>query len=141
MVTIAVDGPSTDFTSTNMVVDCVSNSQMVIEALSYRLSDHTTADDATRYRSNEEVQAAWKVEPLVRTRAYLQSRGILDEAREQAMKAEYAAEVEAAVKEYLDTPKQPIDSMFDYLYANPPRYIAGQKAIAKRYAGTGRPSH
>lgn len=114
---------------------------MVIEALSYRLSDHTTADDATRYRSNEEVQEAWKVEPLVRVRAYLQSRGLLDEAREQAMKAEYAAEVEAAVKEYLATPKQQVDSMFDYLFANPPRYVDGQKAIAKRYAGTGRPSH
>lgn len=114
---------------------------MVIEALSYRLSDHTTADDATRYRSNEEVQQAWKLEPLVRMRAYLESRGILDEAREQAMKAEYAAEVEAAVKEYLDTPKQPTEAMFDYLYANPPRYVQDQKAIAKRYAGTGKPSH
>ena len=114
---------------------------MLIEALSYRLSDHTTADDATRYRSNEEVEEAWKVEPLVRTRTYLQSRGILDEAREQAMKAEYTAEVEAAVKEYLGTPKQSTDAMFDYLFANPPRYIEGQKAIARRYAGTGRPSH
>jgi 2-oxoisovalerate dehydrogenase E1 component alpha subunit len=113
----------------------------VVEALTYRLSDHTTADDATRYRSNEEVEEAWKVEPLVRMRTYLQSRGVLDEAREQAMKAEYTAEVEAAVKEYLATPKQPVDAMFDYLYANPPRYIEDQKAIAKRYAGTGRPSH
>jgi hypothetical protein len=31
--------------------------------------------------------------------------------------------------------------MFDYLYAKPPRYIERQKAVAKRYAGTGRPSH
>lgn len=114
---------------------------MLIEALSYRLSDHTTADDATRYRSNEEVEEAWKVEPLVRTRTYLQSRGILDEAREQAMKSEYTAEVEAAVKEYLATPKQSTDAMFDYLFANPPRYIEAQKAIARRYAGTGKPSH
>jgi len=105
------------------------------------LSDHTTADDASRYRSEEEVQAAWKIEPLVRTRAYLKSRGVLDDAREQAMKAEYAAEVEAAVQQYLNTPKQAVESMFDYLYANPPRYIEAQKTMAKRYAGTGRPSH
>jgi len=113
----------------------------VIEALSYRLSDHTTADDASRYRPKEEVEEAWKLEPLVRTRAFLRARGVLDEAREQALKAEYTAEVEAAVKEYLSIPKQSIDSMFDYLYANPPRYIEQQKQIAKRYAGTGRPSH
>jgi pyruvate dehydrogenase E1 component alpha subunit len=113
----------------------------VIEAMSYRLSDHTTADDATRYRSNEEVAAAWKIEPLIRMRTLLQKRGVLDEAREQAMKAEYTQEVEAAVKDYLNTPKQAIASMFDYLYANPPRYIETQKALAERYAGTGRPSH
>jgi 2-oxoisovalerate dehydrogenase E1 component alpha subunit len=113
----------------------------VIEAMSYRLSDHTTADDATRYRSEEEVARAWKLEPLIRMRTLLQSRGLLDEAREQAMKAEYSQEVEEAVKEYLSTPKQSIDSMFDYLYANPPRYIETQKAVARRYAGTGRPSH
>ncbi len=113
----------------------------VIEAMSYRLSDHTTADDATRYRSNEEVAAAWKIEPLIRIRTLLQKRGVLDEAREQAMKAEYTQEVEAAVKDYLNTPKQAIASMFDYLYANPPRYIETQKTLAERYAGTGRPSH
>ena len=53
----------------------------------------------------------------------------------------YCAEVEAAVKEYLATPKQSTDAMFDYLFANPPRYIEAQKAIARRYAGTGKPSH
>lgn len=113
----------------------------VVEALSYRLSDHTTADDASRYRPPEEVEEAWKVEPLVRLRRLLEARGALDEAREQAMKAEFAREVDEAVREYLATPKQSTDAMFDYLYANPPAYIEQQKAIARRYAGTGRPSH
>jgi pyruvate dehydrogenase E1 component alpha subunit len=113
----------------------------VIEAMSYRLSDHTTADDASRYRRDEEVAAAWKVEPLIRMRTLLQARGILDEAHEQALKSEYSQQVEIAVSEYLNTPKQPIAAMFDYLYANPPRYIEEQKALALRYAGTGRPSH
>ena len=113
----------------------------VIEALSYRLSDHTTADDASRYRSKQEVDEAWKREPLIRLRTLLHARGVLDEAREQAMKAEYAQEVEAAVQEYLNTPKQSTDAMFDHLFANPPRYIETQKAIARRFAGTGRPSH
>jgi pyruvate dehydrogenase E1 component alpha subunit len=113
----------------------------VVEALSYRLSDHTTADDATRYRAEAEVAEAWKVEPLIRLRKLLVARGALDEAREQAMKAEYSREVEAAVQEYLSTPKQSTDAMFDYLFANPPRQLEEQKQIAKQYAGTGRPSH
>jgi pyruvate dehydrogenase E1 component alpha subunit len=113
----------------------------VVEALSYRLSDHTTADDATRYRAEAEVAEAWKVEPMIRLRKLLVARGVLDEAREQAMKAEYSREVEAAVQEYLSTPKQSTDAMFDYLFANPPRQLEEQKQIAKQYAGTGRPSH
>ena len=38
----------------------------LIEAISYRLSDHTTADDASRYRSEDELQQAWQYEPVVR---------------------------------------------------------------------------
>ncbi|WP_348240457.1 thiamine pyrophosphate-dependent enzyme, partial [Salmonella enterica] len=49
----------------------------VIEALTYRLSDHTTADDASRYRSEEEVAESWKAEPLIRLRKLLVSRGAL----------------------------------------------------------------
>src|SRR5439155_145473 len=45
-----------------------------IEALTYRLADHTTADDARRYRPAEEHEAAMRRDPLVRTRAYLESR-------------------------------------------------------------------
>lgn len=113
----------------------------VIEAMSYRLSDHTTADDASRYRPESQVADAWKIEPLIRMRKLLTARGTLDEAREQAMKAEFSAEVETAVQEYLATTKLPTDAMFDYLYANPPRYIETQKAIARKFVGTGRPSH
>lgn len=113
----------------------------VIETLTYRLSDHTTADDATRYRSAAELSAAWEVEPLVRLRRLLTTRGVLDEGREQALKTEFTRETDAAVQEYLGTAPQSTDAMFDYLYANPPRQLEIQKAIARRYAGTGRPSH
>ena len=113
----------------------------VIETLTYRLSDHTTADDATRYRQAAEVVEAWKLEPMIRMKRLLESRGALDEATEQQMRAEYSAEVEAAVQEYMNTAKQPTEAMFDYLFANPPRSLQTQKELARRYAGTGRPSH
>lgn len=113
----------------------------VIETLTYRLSDHTTADDATRYRPADEVAAAWQDEPLVRLRTLLTRRGALNEAREQALKVDFTREVDAAVQEYLATAVQNTDAMFDYLFANPPSYIETQKAVARRYAGTGRPSH
>jgi 2-oxoisovalerate dehydrogenase E1 component alpha subunit len=113
----------------------------VIETLTYRLSDHTTADDATRYRQADEVVEAWKIEPMIRIKRLLESRGALDEVKEQQMRAEFSAEVEAAVQEYMNTAKQPTEAMFDYLFANPPRGLQTQKEIARRYTGTGRPSH
>ena len=54
----------------------------LIEALTYRLSDHTTADDAARYRPPEEVQARWKEEPIARLRSYLVSQNAWGKAEE-----------------------------------------------------------
>jgi 2-oxoisovalerate dehydrogenase E1 component alpha subunit len=149
-VAAGIPGVQVDGNDVIAVRDCVERALLrardgggptVIEALSYRLSDHTTADDASRYRPDAEVAAAWKLEPLLRLRRLLVARGALDEAREQEMKAGFTREVEAAVQEYFNTAKQPTDAMFDYLYANPPPYIESQKALARRYRGTGRPSH
>ena len=106
----------------------------LIEALTYRLSDHTTADDASRYRDQGEVQEAWEKEPLLRLRAYLTRLKVWDDAREQTLKAECAREIEAAVDQYLSGPKPSTDAMFDHLFANPPKGLLEQREIARRYA-------
>lgn len=105
----------------------------VVEALTYRLSDHTTADDASRYRPDEEVKRAWSLEPLLRTRAFLTKARLWDADKEQAWARECAASVEAAVSEYLAAPKPTTDAMFDYLFASPPKQLQEQRAIARRY--------
>ena len=51
----------------------------LIEAVTYRLGDHTTADDASRYRPAEEVQEHWKEEPIARLRTYLVSQDELEQ--------------------------------------------------------------
>ena len=109
----------------------------VIEALTYRLSEHTTSDDATRYRSAEEVADARRLEPIARTRNFLQSRALWDEADEQALKAACSEEVDAAVKQYLATPKQSTDAMFDYLCAQLTPALRAQRDEARRYAAPG----
>lgn len=102
----------------------------VIEALTYRLSDHTTADDASRYRRAGEVEEGWKVEPIKRLQAYLKRMGAWDDAKEQALKQECAVQVEDAVRDYFATPKQPVTAMFDYLFANMPKRLAEQREQA-----------
>ncbi len=107
----------------------------LIEALTYRLSDHTTSDDASRYRDAEEVTAARAREPMVRMRRFLEERKLWSDAQEAAWRAECSAEIEAAVQEYLTTPRQPVDSMFDHVYAELPRSLEWQREEARRFSG------
>ncbi|HET6603135.1 MAG TPA: pyruvate dehydrogenase (acetyl-transferring) E1 component subunit alpha [Xanthomonadaceae bacterium] len=102
----------------------------VIEAVTYRLSDHTTADDARRYRPDAEVKAAWEREPLRRMKAYLVARKAWDEEREVAWKAECGEKVDAEVDAYLQTTTQPVTAMFDYLYAELPSDLEAQREAA-----------
>ncbi|HEY8441114.1 MAG TPA: pyruvate dehydrogenase (acetyl-transferring) E1 component subunit alpha [Xanthobacteraceae bacterium] len=99
----------------------------LIEALTYRLGDHTTADDAGRYRPPEEVQAHWKEEPIARLRAYLVSQNAWTKAQEEALASECQARVDAAVEHYLATAPQPPVTMFDHLYAELPEAYAKQR--------------
>jgi pyruvate dehydrogenase E1 component alpha subunit len=68
----------------------------LIEAVTYRLGDHTTADDASRYRSTEEVQQRWKEEPIARLRNYLVSRMNWSKADEEKITTECEQKVTAA---------------------------------------------
>jgi pyruvate dehydrogenase E1 component alpha subunit len=106
----------------------------VIEALTYRLSDHTTADDASRYRNPSEVKEAWTKEPFLRLRKHLTNLRVWDDAHEEALKAECAREVETAVDEYLNAPRPTTDQMFDHLFARPPQSLLEQREMARRYS-------
>jgi pyruvate dehydrogenase E1 component alpha subunit len=110
----------------------------VIEALTYRLSDHTTSDDASRYRPAGELEAAWLLDPIPRLRGFLGQRGWWDQAQEESWRQACAQEIEAAVQRYLAMPKQSSDAMFDYLYAQLPPALRAQREDARRYA-TGKP--
>ena len=102
----------------------------VIEAISYRLSDHTTADDASRYRNSDELQEAWQKEPIKRLRHFLHRRGLWDESKEQALKERAERMIEKAVQTYLNTPLPKIADLFDYHYANTPGQLEEQKRDA-----------
>src|SRR6266478_2617026 len=100
----------------------------LIEAVTYRLSDHTTADDAARYRPPEEVQARWKEEPIARLRAYLVSQKAWGKAQEEGLATECQKEIEAAIERYLASSPRAPETMFDHLYAELPRSYASQRA-------------
>lgn len=106
----------------------------LVEALSYRLSDHTTADDATRYQPQAEVDNAKLKEPISRLKHYLQEQHLWDESQENDLLAKANQQVQQEVDIYLARPKQTIDTVFDYHYAELPDYLIEQRATAMEEA-------
>ncbi len=99
----------------------------LIEAVTYRLCDHTTSDDASRYRDDAEVSSHWPAEPLVRLRHYLTNAGHWDKDKEDALLHESSTAVEEAAEEFLATLPQPVSANFDYVYAELPPELAEQR--------------
>jgi pyruvate dehydrogenase E1 component alpha subunit len=99
----------------------------LVEAVTYRLGDHTTADDASRYRTAEEVQQRWKEEPIARLRTYLAGQKAWGKAEEEQLSRQCQEEVDAAIERYLATPLRAPETMFDHLYAELPEVYASQR--------------
>ncbi|MCW8943809.1 MAG: pyruvate dehydrogenase (acetyl-transferring) E1 component subunit alpha [Sedimenticola sp.] len=99
----------------------------LIEAISYRLCHHTTADDATRYRSDEELEAHRQYDPVPRLKAFMTQRGIWSDEQETQLLTACKEEIEQEVKHYLESEPQPPASMFDSLYAALPGALIQQR--------------
>lgn len=98
-----------------------------IEALTYRLGDHTTADDARRYRDEKEL-AAWKNrDPLARLGNYLRKRKLWDDKKEAAIQERAKAEISAVVEraEHIAAPHA--NDFFDSMYAEMPEHLRLQR--------------
>ena len=108
-----------------------SHGPSLIEAFTYRLADHTTADDAKRYRQQEIVQDAWLADPLIRLRQYLIQHGWWSEEQDQKLKSEIGEETETEVQIYLNKKKAAPTDMFDYLYAELPDSLVDQREELK----------
>jgi pyruvate dehydrogenase E1 component alpha subunit len=107
----------------------------LIEALTYRIEAHTNADDASRYRRQEEVEGWLARDPLARIRQHLLARGLLDEPAVAALDAEAEAEA-AALRQRLNTDSagDPAD-LFRYVYAEPtPALRRQQQELAAELA-------
>lgn len=99
----------------------------LIEAVTYRLSDHTTADDASRYRDDAEVSRHWQSEPVARLRSYLTGLGEWSRDKEEALLQECSRAVEEATAAYLGMPPPAAAAMFDHVYARPPADLVEQQ--------------
>ncbi|KAB1650434.1 thiamine pyrophosphate-dependent dehydrogenase E1 component subunit alpha [Pseudoclavibacter endophyticus] len=103
-----------------------------IEAMTYRMGAHTTADDPTKYRTSEE-EAYWRQrDPIDRLERYLRAQGTGDDffdAVEQAAKA-YALEIRDGTLALQSPPRTVI---FEHIYSEPHPLVDEERAWADRY--------
>ncbi|MBI2565426.1 MAG: pyruvate dehydrogenase (acetyl-transferring) E1 component subunit alpha [Candidatus Schekmanbacteria bacterium] len=99
----------------------------LIECLTYRLRDHTTADDHTRYRSADEVAEWQKRDPIDRMFAFLAGSGVWNDEREAALRTAINQEVEAEVEKFEQMSPPPPSDIFDYFYEVMPWNLKEQR--------------
>jgi len=109
----------------------------LIECVTYRVMMHTTADDPSRYRGEEEVESWRKKDPLTRFTLYLQNKGLLDEEQQKEMENLVLSQIQQGVEnaeEQMKSLGEPL-KMFDHLYEKLPPYLLRQKdEVRKRLA-------
>ncbi|OBH57699.1 pyruvate dehydrogenase (acetyl-transferring) E1 component subunit alpha [Mycobacterium mantenii] len=89
----------------------------LIEAVTYRLAPHTTSDDPSRYRTQDEVDRWAALEPIARYRSYLQGRGLWSERLEERVVGR-AKRMRAELRDAVfDAPDFDIDEVFTSVYA------------------------
>jgi len=98
-----------------------------IEAVTYRLGDHTTADDARRYRPPEALEAALAADPLVRTRKYLHAKGLWDDGQQAKAEERARTIVHDVVQVALNIEKPGPADMFDFTFEHLPEDLERQK--------------
>jgi 2-oxoisovalerate dehydrogenase E1 component alpha subunit len=98
------------------------------------MTDHTTADDAGRYRDAKEVSGQWANDPIARLRSHLSAAGAWNKDAEERLIDGINGEIDAAVERYLATPPMPPQAMFDHLYAVLPAAYTEQQIAASRGA-------
>lgn len=93
-----------------------------------------TADDATRYRSAEDLKRAWGKDGIKRLQNWLHDSGLWSPDKEKALQAECKQTVDKAVADYLATEAEPPTAMLDYLFETLPTALQGQREqIAEKH--------
>ena len=99
----------------------------LIEAVTFRMGMHTTADDPTRYRSDDVVEEWEKKDPLVRFRIYLEGKGVWDDQRQADLESRIKNEIDTTVTEFEKPREVKPDAPFDHVFGTPSQLIEDQR--------------
>ncbi len=108
----------------------------MIECVTYRLAMHTTADDPSKYRSEEEVREWERKDPLARFAEYLRKKNLLEEG----LPAQVDEEISAAVQRFEAQAHADPLTMFDHVYGEMPAHLRAQREELARWLERDRPA-
>ncbi|MGD0919965.1 MAG: thiamine pyrophosphate-dependent enzyme, partial [Thermodesulfobacteriota bacterium] len=89
----------------------------LIEGVTFRFGPHTTADDPTKYRAEEEIELWKPLDPMVRLRLYLKGKGLWNEEIENRMAEEAQKEIDQAVRDAEAVAPPKVEEIFEYVFA------------------------
>ena len=104
----------------------------LIESYTYRLGDHTTSDDATRYRDEQELKEWEGRDPLKRFRIYLENNDSWSQEEEEKAWEEAKIKVDEAVEKALSHPPPSIEDVFNCTYKETPPELSEQLQFLKK---------
>jgi pyruvate dehydrogenase E1 component alpha subunit len=128
--TVRVDG--NDFFAVYDVVAKARNhclegkGPFLIEAMTYRMGAHSTSDDPSQYRSEDEVNKWLKKDPILRLRRYLEKQSLWDSGKEAALLKVISLEVETSIAEAKESSRPPLHSMVEGVYFEVPKKLESQ---------------
>ena len=88
----------------------------LIECFTYRMSDHTTADDASKYRNKKEIEKWNKKDPILRLKRYMEKNKLWNVTYEKKVIKKYENLIDNAVKKYESVPLQDKTEMFKFVF-------------------------
>ncbi len=98
-----------------------------IEGVTYRLADHTTADDASRYRDPKELDEWIERDPLIRTRKYMESVGVWDDKKQEELDTRAERIVKEVIEAAISVPAPDKSDFFNYMFAEIPEDLKIQR--------------
>ncbi len=119
---------------TKMAVDRARRGEgpSLIEAVTYRMEAHTTADDPTRYRTPEELDEWQRRDPIARFETFLGKQGLIDDDFRAEIDAEAKGYAQRMREEIYDAPHGDPFELFEHVYVDPPSSYEEQKAMLRR---------
>lgn len=105
----------------------------LIEGFTYRFGDHTTSDDASRYRTEEEVAEWREKDPIARFRRYLEGKGVWSDGEEEELQEELKEEVNEAVDRAEEEPDPEADDVFEHMFNEVPPDLERQREELREF--------